>query len=225
VVLAAGDIELTAEEGKRLAKYVEDGGTLLVAEGHLTGPGADALGLPKAGPIAEADGYTWAPTGEAGPSQRFRYREIEGGKALATTADGKCYCAAYDRSHGRLIVLSVPRGLGIDKSVHPVVPRLLAHLTSGLTPVEVHGDVEWMLNRTATGWLVTLFNPAGQTKPQHGITSTDYRENRRVTIHTTRPVVGASDWLFPDDTLTVNGGRLELTVLAGSVRVVELKER
>jgi hypothetical protein len=49
VVVAAGDIELTAEEGKRLAKYVQDGGTLLVADGHLTGPGVAALELPAPG--------------------------------------------------------------------------------------------------------------------------------------------------------------------------------
>lgn len=223
VVVAAGDIALTAEEGKRLAKYVEDGGTLLVADGHLTGPGLEALAIPKAGAIAEAEGFSWK--GTEGKSQRFRYRPLEGGTPLATTADGKCFCAAFDRGKGRLIVLSVPRGLGIDKSAHPAVARLLAHLTSGLSPVEVHGDVEWMLNRTATGWIVTLFNPAGQNKPQQGITPTDYRENRTVTIRTSRPVKSSTDWLMPEDTLGVKDGELKLTVLAGSVRVVELKEK
>jgi hypothetical protein len=225
VVIAAGDIALTAEEGKRLAKYIEDGGTLLVADGHLTGRGAGALELPNAGAAAEAEGYKWTLTGEDGESQRFRYRPLDGGKPLAVTADGKCFCARYDRGKGRLIMLSVPRGLGIDKSAHPVVARLLSHLTSGLTPVEVRGDVEWMLNRTKTGWLVTLFNPAGQSKPQHGITPTDYRENRTVTIRTSRPVASAADRLFPEDTLSIKGGELTVTVLAGSVRVVELKEK
>jgi hypothetical protein len=201
---------------------VEDGGTLLVADTHLTGPGADALGLPKMGVVAESNSYAWR--GMEGKSQRFRYRPVEGGMPLAT-ADGKCFCAAVDRGKGRLIVLSIPRGLGIDKSAHPILPLLIAHVTSGLTPIQVQGDVEWMLNRTATGWIVTLFNPAGQDKPQHGITPTDYRQNRTVTIRTTRPVAGASDWLAPDDALTVKDGELKLTVLAGSVRVVELKEK
>jgi hypothetical protein len=222
VVIAAGDIELTIDEGRRLAKYVESGGTLVVAEGHLTGPGVDALALPKASAVAEAEGYSWK--GTEGKSQRFRYRPLEGGTPLATTPEGKSLCAAYDRGKGRLIVLSVPRGLGIDKTVHPVVARLLAHLTSGLTPIEVHGDVEWMLNRTATGWIVTLFNPAGQNKPQQGITPTDYRENRTVTIRTSRPIKSSLDWLMPEDVLAVKDGELKLTVLAGSVRVVELKE-
>jgi hypothetical protein len=222
VVVAAGDIPLTTDEGKRLAKYVEDGGTLVVADDHLTGPGAAVLALAKGGAVAEAEGFTW--NGEKAPSQRFRYRPLEGGKPLATV-DGKSFCTAYDRGKGRLIVLAVPRGLGIDRSAHPVLPRLLARLTSGLTPVDVRGDVEWMLNRTATGWIVTLFNAAGQSKPQQGITPTDYRENRVVTIRTSRPIATASDWLFPEETLTVKDGELKLTVQAGSVRVVELKEK
>jgi hypothetical protein len=60
VVIAAGDIELTDAQGKRLAEYIERGGTLLVADAHLTDPGmaeqsswTDALS--SAGRIAPID--------------------------------------------------------------------------------------------------------------------------------------------------------------------------
>ncbi len=229
VVVAAGDIELTAAEGKRLAQYVQEGGTLLVADTHLTGPGVAALELPALGAPVEASDYTWALTGTKHPAQRFQCRPITGGKALATTAEGQVFCAAFDRGKGRLIVLSVPRGLGIDKTALPVLPQLFAHLTRGLMPVEVTGDVEWLVNRTATSWLVTLMNPAGQAKPQQGITPTDYRENRKVTIRVADPVSGASDWLFPEEALTPTsqgkGAALELVVPAGGVRIVELKTK
>jgi hypothetical protein len=228
VVVAAGDIELTVD-GKRLAQYVHDGGTLLVADGHLSGPGLAALDLPPLGAAAEAADYTWNLTGSKHTAQRFRYRPITEGKALATTADGKVFCAAFDRGKGRLIVLSVPRGLGIDRSALPVLPQLLAHLTRGLMPVEVRGDVEWLVNRTDTGWLVTLLNPAGQAKPQQGITPTDFRENRKVVIRSAGPVTAAADWLFPEEKLVPQaqgkGAMLELVVPAGGVRIVELKAK
>ena len=144
VVIAAGDIELTAAEGQRLAQYVENGGTLLVADGQLSGPGVAALALPALGVEGVANRYIWSLTGTSQPAQRFRYREIPSGKPLAITADGKVFCAAFDRGQGRLIVLSVPRGLGIDRTAVPVVPQLFAHLTRGLMPVEVRGDVEWL---------------------------------------------------------------------------------
>ena len=229
VVIVAGDIELTAAEGQRLAQYVQQGGTLLVADAHLTGPGVTALALPAVGPPAESYGYRWLGSSEVQPSQLYRYREIPFAagatdvRPLATTPDGKCLCAAFDRGAGRLVYLSLPRGLGIDQSAHPVLPRLFAHLTRALMPVEVRGDVNWLVNRTQTGWIVTLLNPAGQDKPQQGITPTDYRQNRQVEIVSHVPVTVARDRLLPDEPLKVESGAVKLEVQAGGVRLIELK--
>jgi hypothetical protein len=222
VVVAAGDIELTADEGKRLAQYVQNGGTLVVADTHLTGPGVAALGLPKTGAVAEATGYKWMGS-EFQPSQRYRYRPITGGMTLATTPDGQAFCTATDQGKGRLIYLAVPRGLGIDRQALPVLPRLLAHLSRGLMPIEVQGEVEWLVNRTKTGWAVTLLNPAGQLKPQQGILPTDTRENRVVTIKCRVPVTTARDRLLPSDKLDVKQNTVQCEVSAGSVRIIELK--
>src|SRR6185295_2818496 len=137
----------------------------------------------------------------------------------------RSFCSAFDRGQGRLILLSVPRGLGIDRAAVPVVARLFAHLTRGLMPVEVDGDVEWLVNRTAGGWIVTLLNAAGQAKPQQGITPTDFRQNRPVTIRSRSEVASASDWLFPDEALHVEGARIDLVVPAGGVRIVELRSK
>jgi hypothetical protein len=117
----------------------------------------------------------------------------------------------------------VPHGLGIDRQVQPVVPRLIAHLSRGLMPVEVLGDVEWLVNRTAQGWLVTLLNPAGQLKPQQGIHPTDFRENRRVTIQARVPVRSARDRLLPSEPLTVRENTTTCEVPAGGVRIIELQ--
>lgn len=232
VVIANGDIELTAAEGDRLAKYVEQGGTLLVSDTHLTGPGVAALKLPNTSAVYESEGYRWLSDTEVHPSQRFRCRPLAAGQAewqpLAQTADGKVFCAATDRGKGRLIFLSVPRGFGIDRRVIPVVPRLIAHLTRGLMPIEVEGDVQWLVNRNAAAWMVTLLNPAGQDKPQQGITATDYRQNRPVVIRSRMPVSSAVDRLQPTDRLTVlaeTTGSFEVhcEVPAGGVRVIELK--
>lgn len=240
VVVATGDIELTAAEGQRLAQYVQSGGTLVVADAQLTGPGAAALQLPATAAAGEGYGYRWLASGHVQPSQLYRFKEIvippaaAGAppklRTLAATPDGKAFCAAEDRGAGRLIYLSVPRGLGIDRTIHPVFPRLIAHLSSGQMPVEVQGDVEWLVNKTNTGWAVTLMNPAGQDKPQHGITPTDYRKNRHVTIRGRVPFTTARDRLLPDDALKVvpgltpaSGASVKVEVPAGSVKIIELK--
>lgn len=227
VVIATGDIELTAAEAQRLAQYLAAGGTLVVADAHLTGPGVAALQLPAAASSGEAVGYRWLGEANVQPSQLYKYQELKPGtepfRPLATTPEGKVFCAAIDRGAGRLIYLATPRGLGVDLNAHPVVPRLIAHLTRGQLPIEVQGDVEWLLNRTATGWVLTLMNPAGQDKPQHGITPTNYRENRPVTIVSQVPISTARDRLLPENKLVVEQNRVQLVVPAGSVRLVELK--
>lgn len=223
VVIVTGDIELTRAEGQRLDEYVQRGGTLLVADTQLTGPGLAELRLPKLGDAEEAAGYRWLGNADLQPSQRFRFRAISGGRSLATTGDGKTFCAAFDRGQGRLIALAVPRGLGINRQVIPVVPRLFAHLSRGLMPFEVDGDVEWMVNRVQNGWAVTLFNPAGDLKPQHGMFPTDFRENRTVTLRANVPIRTAKDRLLPTDPLAVQGNAVTLTIPAGGVRLIDLQ--
>lgn len=232
VVIANGEIELTAAEGARLDAYVQQGGTLLVTDSQLTGPGVAALKLPATSESAVGQNYRWLDDATVVSSQRFRYRPIAAGqtewKPLAQTEDGKVFCAAADRGKGRILFLSVPRGLGIDRRAVPVVPQLIAHLTRGLMPIEVDGDVQWLVNRNANGWMVTLLNPAGQDKPQQGITPTDYRENRSVTIRSRVPVTSAVDRLQPTDRMTIRpaeNGIVNVTceVLAGGVRIVEIK--
>jgi hypothetical protein len=87
----------------------------------------------------------------------------------------------------------------------------------------VRGDVQWLVNKTPTGWVVTLLNPAGQVKPQQGILPTDHREDRTVTVSVPAGIKTAADWLAPDDALAVKAGKVTLTVRAGAVRVVEVR--
>lgn len=227
VVIAAGEIELSAPEGERLNKYVEEGGTLVVADGHLTGPGVAALKLPAAGAASEANGYRWLEDDTVHASPRFRFRPLatanEVWKPLAQTSTGEAFCAALDRGKGRLIYMSVPYGMSITRQAVPVVPRLFLHLTRGLMPVEVNGDVEWLVNRTSTGYAVTLLNPAGQIKPQQGITAADYRENRAVTIRSRGSVMTARDRLLPEDKLAVEKNTVRCEVPAGGVRIIDLR--
>lgn len=232
VVIATGDIELSLAEGHRLSQYIEQGGTLVVADAQLSGPGLEALKLPSAGDYKETSRYLWNldKNPKFSDSPLFRYRPISdtSARALATTVDGDVFCAAVDRGRGRLIYWSVPRGLSISKHVQPVLAKLLGHLTRGLMPVEVEGQVQWMVNRTQNGWAVTLLNPAGQDKPQQGITPTDFRQNRTVTIRSLQPVISAEDILSTSDRLEVKAHSsgtytISCEVSAGAVRIIYLQ--
>jgi len=226
-VIVGGDITLTEAEGKRLARYIRDGGTLLVAAEQLRGRGAAAVGLPNVGTVKESDGYYWGivdgKRGRPNPSQRFRFAPIQGGQPLVRAANGGVLCAAFDRGKGRLIYLSVPYALGIDEQPIPVLAHLVAHLTRGLMPIRVRGDVEWAVNKNKRGWMVTLLNTAGQIKTQQGISPTDFRHNCTVTVTARVPIRTARDRLMPADRFEVKGNRLTCVVPAGGVRILELR--
>jgi hypothetical protein len=125
------------------------------------------------------------------------------------------------------VYLSVPRGLTISGTLHPIVVRLLTHLSSRQMPITVAGDVEWLVNRgEGDAWYVALFNPAGQAKPQQGITPTDYRQNKSATIRARFPIHAVFDWLSPDEAFehrTDDGRRVTVVVPAGGVRILEIR--
>jgi len=97
------------------------------------------------------------------------------------------------------------------------------HLTRGVMPVEVQGDVQWFVNKGKSSWLVTLINPYGQLKPQQGITPTDFMQNRTVTITATVPIHTARDRLIETDRFEVVDNKVTLVVPAGGVRIMELR--
>jgi len=226
VVILNGEVSLTEEWGKKLAGYLDQGGTLIACAEQLSGPGVAALKLPRAGAVAEDTAFQWVATAKQVGSQRYRYQPLKDGDPLVKATNGDIVAAAYKRGKGRLVYLSIPLGLGIDQAATPAVALLLAAVRQGLLPVDVRGDVEWLLNRTDRGWIVTLLNPAGCTKPQHGVVPTDFPQTRPVTITATAGIRQAAEW-FTAENLPVatsgGAGSVTLTVPAAAVRIVELQ--
>jgi hypothetical protein len=226
VVILNGEVTLSASWGKRLVDYLERGGTLIVCDDQLKGAGVTALKLPDLGAVAEDSMVVWQPTKTKVASQRFRYRPTTGGRALATTTNGDTIASVFERGKGRLVFLSVPRGLGIDEAATPLVGLVLTHARQGLLPLDVEGEVEWLLNRTSTGWLLTLLNPAGNNRSQHGIAATHYGSARGVTIRMAGLANQAADW-FTGTTLEARTeqGRsvFRFALPAGSLRVVDIE--
>jgi hypothetical protein len=228
VVVLSGEVVLSPAWGKKLAAYLRAGGTLVVSDGQLTGPGVVELKLPPTGAAAEDTLMRWQPTGKKVASQRYHYRPVRGGRPLATAPNGEAIACVFERGRGRLVFLSVPLGLGIDGAATPLVALVLAQARQGLLPVEVEGEVEWLLNRTDRGWLVTLLNPAGTNRLQHGVGPTDYRQKRGVSIRADWPATKASEWLTGSVLGVVKEGDrvvTRITLPAGGVRIVEVTDK
>jgi hypothetical protein len=115
--------------------------------------------------------------------------------------------------------------LGVDERMTPFGAHMLAHLFSEATPVKVSGDddVEYLVNRTADGWVVTLINNWGVFKPQQGLAQVDRTAQAdayvKLSLRNGR-ILAAKDWindhLYPTDPLTV-------LVAPGGVAVIEIR--
>ncbi|HEV7402786.1 MAG TPA: hypothetical protein VGO11_07675 [Chthoniobacteraceae bacterium] len=230
-IVLSGDVRLSAEWGATLRQFVENGGTLVVTEDQVQGPGAAALELPGGkAEYATNHRVQWQPSSagenESIASNTYRYRKTTPpGEALATTGDGQVVAVQRAFGKGKLIWIGVPKGLGLDDRATPLMSKIMLHLRAGLLPVEVQGEVEYSLNRNATGWVVTLFNNRGNYKPQHGLGIPRREESAGVTISTNFGVTAATEWT-EEAKLEVNAEgssrRVSLEVPAGSIRIVHL---
>lgn len=222
-VVLLGEIELDQEVGRRLRQYLEAGGTVVLSAGHVSGPGVAELGLPAGGPEKEGDSCIWVPSQQRFASQRFRYHALPpGGTPLVQADNGDVLAAAFPKGQGRLIFLSLPGGLGIDGSATPAAGLVLTAVCRQVMPVQVAGEVEWLVNRTERGWIVTLFNPAGSAKPQHGVVPTDYTQARKVVLTWTKPISEAQEWFTEAQIPVEQQSKVAVEVPAGGVRIVEV---
>ena len=225
-IVLAGDVRLSPEWGAALRDFVQAGGTLVVTDDQVQGPGAPALDLPAGkGEYSTCNQFNWA-GGEGIRANSFRFRmKAPTGTTLATAGDGTAIVVQRSIGQGKIIWVGIPKGLGLDERATPVLSEVMLHLRAGLLPVEVHGEVEYSLNRNQTGWVVTLFNNRGNYKPQHGLGIPRREESAAVTITTSLPVTRASEWT-EEATLPVKSeGAVRsaaFEVPAGSIRIIHL---
>jgi hypothetical protein len=122
-----------------------------------------------------------------------------------------------------VVFVALPDLLGEDERLTPFVAHLLAHLASDATPVKVEGDVEYLINRSGRGWVVTLFNDNGVFKPQQGLAQVDRGASVNVKVSLRGATISnATEWTS-DRALMVNSGAgVSLNIPAGGIAIVEL---
>ena len=229
-VVVGGRIDWSAEWTQKLADYVRNGGTVVLNAAQIKGVPAQLLGVRLTNEMREADSARCLASNEERQDlsgQMFRYERVElkGATALMTGLNGDPLVTVNRVGKGSVIFSSVPDLLGVDERMTPFAAHMLAHLFAEATPVKVLGDVEYLINRTANGWVVTLINNNGVFKPQQGLAEVDHsgRSHVNVTLSLRNGrILGASNWiddhLYPTDPLTV-------LVAPGGVAVMEIKAK
>jgi len=241
-IVASGEVTLDESWGDALARFIDAGGTLVVSADQHAGPGVAKLDLPPLGDLREAAAFEWRVGGAAKyASNVFRYRALPAGdkyKILAAAPDGAPLAVSLPRGKGQIVLITVPRGLGIDDCPTPLLGLVMRHLAQGLAPVRAVGDVEWTLNRLDDGgWVIALLNDRGIDKPQHGVNPTDHRQAQSVRLHAAFKVVKSVEWMTETEQVWRDDGEpappggsgtarvastTTITVPAGGVRLIEV---
>jgi hypothetical protein len=230
-VVAGGEINWTPVWVKKLEDYVRNGGVVILNASQTKGLPMSLLGVREKGQTGEAeDARCLLPNEPAadlhGNVFRFNRVDLTGAQPLiVTTSEQPEPLVTMNKiGRGKLIFVAVPDLLGEDERMPPFVAHLLAHLASEATPVDVKGDVEYLINRNANGWVVTLFNDNGVFKPQQGMAQVDRAATVNVTIRLrNQKLSSATDWITNSTLQVAGGSSVQLMIPAGGVAVVELK--
>lgn len=234
-LVVGGRVEWNNVWAQKLADYARKGGVVVLNTAQAKGLPAELLGVSLRGEQAEADSARCLlkPADNVDLSgQMFRYERLElrpGTRVLMETAAGDPLVTMNKVGEGSVIYCAVPDLLGLDERITPFATHLLAHLASDATPVRVWGDVEYLVNRMANGWVATLFNNRGVFKPQQGMAQVDRTAYVNVTLALSgKGIKQAREWTTEQqlEVARANGqDSVQLSLAPGGIGIIELTER
>jgi hypothetical protein len=230
-VVAGGHIDWSPQWIQRLTAYLKSGGTVVVNSAQIKNLPTELLGVRLTGETGEAHNALCLSPGEPAQDlhgQVFRYErlELKGAQSLMTATGGDPLVTLNKVGKGTLVFVTVADLLGEDERMTPLAAHLLAHVFADATPVKVSGDVEYLLNKTDSGWVVTLLNNNGVFKPQQGLAQVDRSAYVTATISLRgQKIQKAVDWITDKDVAVKSENGLDsvsVSIAPGAVSIIEL---
>jgi len=232
-IVAGGHIKWSAEWIQKLTAYVSSGGTIVLNSAQIKGLPDQLTGLRLTGSTGEAHNAKCLSPGEAAQDlkgQIFRYEKVElkGAQPMVTTLGNEPLVTVNKVGKGKVVLSTVNDFLGEDDRLTPFAAHLLAHVFADATPIKVTGNVEYLINQTETGWIVTLFNNEGVFKPQQGLAQVDRTAVVSATITWSGTgVARAQEWIS-ETSLKVEkqagkSDSVTVSIAPGAIAIVDLR--
>ena len=218
------------EWNEKLNDYVRNGGTVVVNAAQIKNVPPPLLGVAFTNATAEAESARCLSPGEALQDlsgQMFRYERVElkGATTLIAAPNGDPLVTVNKVGKGSVVFAALLDLLGEDDRVTPFAAHMLAHVFADATPVRVSGDVEYVINRSDNGWIVTLLNSNGVYKTQQGMAQVDRNAYVNVSIALRgEKIETANEWIS-DAALKLDANSINLRIAPGGVAIVELKTK
>ncbi|HEX6284347.1 MAG TPA: hypothetical protein VFZ71_05705, partial [Pyrinomonadaceae bacterium] len=213
-----------------LNEYVRGGGTVVLNAAQIGSVPQSVLGVRLTNATAEADSARCLSPGEEAhdlSGQMFRYEKIElkGATTLIAAANGDPLVTVNKVGKGSVVFAALPDLLGEDERITPFAAHMLAHVFADAAPVRVNGDVEYLINRSENGWIVTLLNNNGVYKTQQGMAQVDRNAYVNVSISLrSEKISSATDWIN-DAAVKADANGVNVRIAPGGVAIIELKTK
>ena len=231
-VVVGGSVNWSPQWARKLETYVREGGTVVLNAAQSAGLADEFLGVRRTTARAESDSARCLSRNDQADDlsgQMFRYEKVEvkGSIPLLVAPNGDPLVTINKVGKGTVVFSALPDLLGEDERMTPFAAHMLAHVFSDATPVSVRGDIEYLINRTANSWIVTLLNNNGVFKPQQGLAHVDRNAYATANISVRgQQITNAIDWMS-DKAIDLNRGsnQLEVRVPPGGVAIVEFQSK
>src|SRR5205085_5926266 len=226
-VVVGGRVDLSPEWIQRLTEYVSNGGTVVINAAQSKKLPEQFLGVRLINDAGEAHNAVCLAPGEEAQDlkgQIFRYEKVElkGATPLMTVPSGDPIVTVNKVGKGSVVFAAVPDLLGEDERITPFAAHMLAHVFADATPVKVSGDVEYLINRTANSWIVTLLNNKGVYKTQQGMPTVDRSAYVNVNITLVgQQIRAASDWIS-NTSVKISGSTVSAQIPPGGIAIIEI---
>ena len=231
VLMLVGDLaaDMTEALAGGLQAYVRQGGTLVVNVAQLAdGFPEDVLGVRLTDRTGQADSARCDLDGHQmnGGTFSFRIVQLAGARSIVSAPSGEPLVTRHEVGDGAVILTMVPFGLQENLNAVCFLPHVLDHLTSGLLPLRVTGDVEYVVNRNEDSWLVTLLNNRGVYKLPAEPESVDRRWTQRAYITLAERPTQLTDWVTGQPMTAQKAGSdwtVSVDLPPGDFRIVRIR--
>ena len=230
VLFLVGDLAADMNDtlASSLETYVRKGGTLVMNVEQISPAfGKELLGVDVTSRTEHAKDVKCALDNHQMKRQPFSYRVValKEAKTIMSTSDDKPLVTRNEVGKGAVILTTVPYLLQDNLNAVCFLPHLMEHVTSGLLPFRVTGDVEYAANRSTDSWLVTILNNRGVYKLPTEPTRIDTRQRQTAYITLPGRPTAVTDWMTdtPLSTEKVDDKwRVAVDIPPGDVRIVQI---
>jgi|GEM_PF-1981525 len=202
-----GNITFTPTLVSELETYVEDGGVLSVSY-------EQSLAL----------GGTWTKIQALGKTNVYGFSASEPPPTSPDTARWTNPASVWGMTPSQIAQIEATDQLQpYELYFESQVQNLFNGLAKTYLPVRVNGNVEYLINRTSKGWVITLVNDLGVTKLAYDPVQLDTTDAQSVAVTLTdgQQLLQAQEWVT-GSALIPNGNTVSITVPAGEVRILDL---